>query len=130
MKIIAWDREKDIAISPERFPSESEWALFTEGTSRVKKEYHVEVILEEPEVKIRQITKRAFLQRLTQPERTAIRKSLDDIVIDIYEDLKLAEFVDLDLKDTIDGLGYMASIGLLDGAKIPTILRDGEVFET
>ena len=37
---------------------------------------------------IRKIATRAFMQRFTQAERAAIRKSIDDIVIDIHEDLK------------------------------------------
>jgi hypothetical protein len=73
---------------------------------------------------IRKITKRAFMQRFTQAERIAIRKSVDDIVIDIHEDLKMASIVDLDLQDTINGVAYLGSIGLLTTSQAD-LLRDG-----
>jgi len=78
--------------------------------------------------KIRVITKRSFMQRLTQPERTAIRKSTDDIVIDIHEDLKMASNVDLDLQDTIDAVAYLGSQGLLTTSDVD-LLRDGDTQE-
>jgi hypothetical protein len=73
---------------------------------------------------IRKITKRAFMQRFAQAERIAIRKSVDDIVIDIHEDLKMASIVDLDLQDTINGVAYLGSIGLLTTSQAD-LLRDG-----
>lgn len=74
---------------------------------------------------IRKITKRAFLQRFTQPERTAIRKSTDDIVIDVHEDLKLASFVDLDLQDLRNVLAYFVSISILVPERVDELLVDG-----
>ena len=74
---------------------------------------------------IRKITKRAFMRRFTQSERITIRKSLDDIVIDIYEDLKATNTVDLDLEDTINALGYLVAIGILAAERPAEILVDG-----
>lgn len=78
---------------------------------------------------IRKITKRAFMQRLTQPERTLIRKSTDDIVIDVHEDLKIASFVDLDLTGLQAALGYFVTIGILTESRVPEILVDGNEEE-
>ncbi len=75
--------------------------------------------------KIRVITKRAFMQRFDQVERITIRNSVDDIVIDIYEDLKIASNVNLDLQDTIDALNYLDSQGLLTVSTVEGLLRDG-----
>ena len=78
---------------------------------------------------IRVITKRAFMQRFDQVERIAIRNSTDDIVIDIYEDLKMASSVDLDLQDTIDAVNYLNTNGYLTVKTIPELLADGTKAE-
>jgi hypothetical protein len=78
---------------------------------------------------IRKISKRSFMQRFTQPERTAIRKSLDDIVIDIYEDLQAVNNVDLDHPDTAASLGYLTSAGILVDGRTAEILVNGSESE-
>ena len=75
---------------------------------------------------IRKITKRAFMQRFTQAERIAIRASVDDIVIDIHEDLKATNSVELDLTDTASALAYLVSVAILTSAEI---LADGTEAE-
>lgn len=74
---------------------------------------------------LRIITKRAFMQRFTRDERISIRNSADDIIIDVYEDLKLASFIDLDTPDVAQALSYMASINIIEEHRIPTLLIDG-----
>ena len=69
------------------------------------------------------LTKRSFMQRFTQPERTLIRQSTDDIVIDIYEDLQAVNNVDLSMQDTIDALTYLTSVGILAAGRSDTILN-------
>ena len=59
------------------------------------------------------ITKRALSQRLNPVIRAAIRNSTDDIVIDIIEDLKLAEYADLSDQDLIDSLTYLVYIEIM-----------------
>mgnify|MGYP003667154626 CR=1 FL=1 len=81
-------------------------------------------------LKIRTITKRSFMRRFDQTERIAIRNSTDDIVIDIYEDLKIASNVNLDLQDTIDALNYLDSQGLLTVSTIEELLIDGTQEES
>lgn len=76
-------------------------------------------------IPIRKISKRAFMRRFTQTERTAIRVSADDIVIDIHEDLKSTNTVRLDLQDTIDSLGYLVAVGILTSGRPTEILIDG-----
>ena len=49
-----------------------------------------------PAESIRLISTRAFMSRLAQSERIALRASADDIVIDMMEDLRMATYVDLD----------------------------------
>jgi hypothetical protein len=70
------------------------------------------------------ITKRAFMQRFTQPERTLIRKSTDDIVIDIYEDLQAINNVDLAHPDTIASLIYLTSVDILLEGRSDTIINN------
>ncbi len=74
---------------------------------------------------IRKITKRAFMRRFTQAERIAIRASVDDIVIDIHEDLKATNNVDLDLADTANALSYLVSAAILTSDRPDEILTDG-----
>lgn len=78
---------------------------------------------------VRKITKRAFLQRFTQPERTAIRNSTDDIVIDVHEDLKLASFVDLDLTEMHNALDYFIALGILAPERKDQLIVDGTQAE-
>ena len=67
-----------------------------------------------PAVKIStKITKRALSQRLNPVIRAAIRNSTDDIVVDIREDLKLAEYADLSNQDLIDSLAYLVYIEIM-----------------
>lgn len=77
------------------------------------------------------ITKRAFMQRFTQPERTLIRKSTDDIVIDIHEDLKAVDIVTLSDQDVIDALTHLTLVGILAIGRSDTILNtpveEGEI---
>ena len=75
------------------------------------------------------ITKRSFMQRFTQPERTVIRKSTDDIVIDVHEDLKIASNVDLSLEDIRNALNYFVSIGILEAPRVDELLVDGTEAE-
>lgn len=74
---------------------------------------------------IRHISKRAFRNRLTQPERTLIRKSTDDIVIDIKEELEMTTYVDLDMPSNTDALNYLVSVGILLAPRVAEILVDG-----
>ena len=76
-----------------------------------------------PTVVLHKVTRRAFMQRFTQPERTLIRKSTDDIVIDIYEDLQAVNNVDLSLQDTINALAYLTGVGILAAGRSDTILN-------
>ena len=71
------------------------------------------------------IATRAFMQRFTQPERTAIRKSTDDIVIDIHEDLKAlrGRHVVMDDPDTLAALVYLTGVGILVAGRSDTILN-------
>ncbi len=75
------------------------------------------------------ITKRSFMQRFTQPERIAIRKSADDIVIDIHEDLKIASNVDLELVAIRSSLDYFVSVGILETSRVDEILVEGTEAE-
>jgi len=74
---------------------------------------------------ILKITKRAFMKRFTLTERIAIRNSVDDVIIDVYEDLKLASYVELDTQDVSDALNYMVSVGILESSRVDEMLVDG-----
>jgi hypothetical protein len=70
------------------------------------------------------ITKRSFMQRLSQSERIAIRSSTDESVIDIHEDLKSVDTVTLSNTDVISSLNYLTSVGILADGRSSTILTN------
>jgi len=74
---------------------------------------------------ILKITKRSFLKRFLQTERIAIRKSSDDIVIDIHEDLLTASHVDLNDDDVKNAVNYLLSLGLISAKSKVNLLADG-----
>tara|TARA_R110002020_G_scaffold147185_2_gene322336 strand:- start:5216 stop:5545 length:330 start_codon:yes stop_codon:yes gene_type:complete len=74
---------------------------------------------------IRVITKRAFMKRIDQADRISIRKSTDDFVIDIHEDLKSASSVDLDDLDTIAGVDYLIAQNLLTNTNLEALFNNG-----
>jgi len=78
---------------------------------------------------IRQLSKRAFMQRFTQAERIAIRNSTDDVVIDIHEDLKMSSYVDLDDASVSQALAYFVSQTILSSDRPTQILSDGFLAE-
>lgn len=53
------------------------------------------------------------MQRLTLAERIAIRAAGDPIIDDYLDLLRVATLVNLDNSDTINGVAYMVSQGLL-----------------
>lgn len=75
-----------------------------------------------PAPKMPPISRLEFMQRFTQPERTAIRKSDNDIVIDFYDLTKRATEIDLTASDVVDGLAYLESIGVLKAGRVAEIL--------
>ena len=124
------ENTEELTEEQDSLPQEGDWVEYVTGTSIVRYEWH-EPVPEEPEVipSIRKITKRSFMQRFTQPERTAVRNSPDDIVIDVYEDLSFASNVDLDLEDIENALLYFVALGILVEARVAEILVDGTEAE-
>lgn len=59
------------------------------------------------------LSKLEFLKRFTPQERIAIKTSADPIVQDLWELVSLAEYVATNDPVTIQGLGYLESVGLL-----------------
>lgn len=68
------------------------------------------------------VTKLTFLNRLTVPERLAIRASTDPVVNDIIKLLEVADFVDTTDISTIQGVNYLALVGLLEPARVAEML--------
>lgn len=68
------------------------------------------------------LTKLLFLNRFTMTERVAIRASTDPIVIDILSLLEIAEYVDVNDQNTMQGVGYLAMIGLIANERVAEIL--------
>jgi hypothetical protein len=71
------------------------------------------------------LTPLRFRLRLTQAERTAIRGSADPVVVDFLDLLNHAQEVRVDDPNTVAGLGYMESAGLLDAGRAAAILGQG-----
>lgn len=70
------------------------------------------------------LTKLAFRQRFTVPELIGIyTAAASNVVIKIMMDNQaLAAYVDLSRSDTIAGVGYLASLGLLTADRMTAIL--------
>ena len=67
MNIIAWNKETDTAITPERSPVDGEWACFADGQKVTKKQYN-EPKEPEPPAPIRTISTGAMQRRFTIAE--------------------------------------------------------------
>ena len=68
------------------------------------------------------ITKLSFLNRFTITERLAIRASTDPIVNDIMKLLEVAEYVNITDTNTVNGVGYLAMVGLVQPARVAEVL--------
>jgi hypothetical protein len=122
MNLIAWNKETDTAITPERPPSDLEWARFPNG---VKKQY-VEPKEPEPPAPIRTISTGAMQRRFTIEEEVFIASDAAATVI--KSRLLNASYCDLDFQDTVDGVNYICGI-LAAGAVIPdAAIRSGELL--
>lgn len=71
----------------------------------------------------RKLSRYEFLSLYTPEERIAIRTSNNPVVVDIQEMLGIALEVDLDNPVTVQSVGYLASIGLLQPGRVTEILR-------
>jgi len=125
--IIVIDRITELPIEPQVAAIDGDWVseTLTNG-SVIKYEYHPPVLTVDP---IRIITVRAFMQRFTQAERIAMRASVDDIIVDMMEDLRMASYVDLDDATLAAGLGYVNYITLIAAPRPAEMLVDGTLAE-
>jgi len=78
---------------------------------------------------IRIITVRAFMQRLLQSERIALRASTDDMIVDAMDDLRMSTYVNLDDNGMAAGLGYLVAQGLIAASQATDLLVDGTEAE-
>ncbi len=69
-----------------------------------------------------QLTKLQFLRLFTTAERIAIRASADPVIVDFLQLLDLAQDVRLDDPDTVGGLHYLESEGLIAAGRAAEIL--------
>ncbi len=68
-------------------------------------------------------TKLQFLSRLTIGERMAIRASTDPVVNDIMSLLDVAEYISTNDPNTIQGIQYLYSVGLLTVERMTEVLN-------
>ena len=68
------------------------------------------------------LTRLEFLRRFTSAERIAIRASTDPVVVDFLSLLDAAQEVRTDDADTVAGIGYLATTGLLAAERAAEIL--------
>jgi hypothetical protein len=68
------------------------------------------------------LTKLEFINRFTLQELGAIEVSTDPIVKVLQRQQGLAEFIDLKDPNTIQGIGYLAQIGLITNSRMMEIL--------
>lgn len=77
------------------------------------------------ELPLRIISKGAFRRRFTLTEKVAIKVSTDPVVKVLEEDLLATSNVDLDFQPLIEGLGYLASVGILTNKRKAELLKNG-----
>jgi hypothetical protein len=70
------------------------------------------------------ITKLALRQRFTIPELAGVQTAVKtNVVLEILMDnLKVATFIDLSRQDTVDGIMYLVSLGLITSERATQIL--------
>lgn len=78
---------------------------------------------------ITNITKFAFMQRMTQAERIAFRASTDPIIIDIRGTLELSRYIDLKLQVFEDSINYLITKSIIQAARKPDLIKDGTEAE-
>jgi hypothetical protein len=73
----------------------------------------------------------SFLLRFTTGERIAIRRAsnTDDVVGLIMDQVTTVRVVDLDLPETQQAVGYLASVGLIEPSRMSEILADAKPEE-
>lgn len=77
----------------------------------------------EPEITpVLVLTQLSFLRRFSPEERIAIRASTDPVVQDFLHLLGLAQDIRLDDADTVAGVGYLESLGLLAAGRAAVVL--------
>lgn len=77
----------------------------------------------EPEITpVLVLTQLSFLRRFSPEERIAIRASTDPVVQDFLHLLGLAQEIRLDDADTVAGVGYLESLGLLAEGRAAEVL--------
>ena len=108
--LIAWNKETDLPIKPERSPITGEWARHENG---VKKEYNNPVNLNSEIDYGTTITTRAFTRRLNPIIREALRNTDDEMAIDIREDLNFTSHPDLTDPDLNQSLEYLVYAGFM-----------------
>ena len=128
MSIVVVDKSSGVVVDPSIEPVDGDWVRETHPDGSITEyEWHTPVA---PEViPIRIITVRAFMKRLAQSERIALRGSTDAIVIDLMEDLRMASYVDLDDPELGPGLAYVESLGLIANSQLTDLLVDGTEAE-
>ena len=79
-----------------------------------------------PPPQTKRITKLAMRQRFTIPELVAIltASKTDPMVEVLLGNMQVATFIDLSRTDTIQGLGYLVSVGLLTAGRMGEILNN------
>lgn len=83
----------------------------------------LELISELPKITpIVPLSQLEFLRKFTAEERISVRSSIDPMVIDFLHLLNLAQNIRLDDPDTIAGINYCESIGLLAEGRAAQIL--------
>jgi hypothetical protein len=67
-------------------------------------------------------TKREFLSKFTFEERAAIRSSDNILVLDLMDMLELADYISVEDPETIQGINFLAYVGLIAAPRITEIL--------
>lgn len=132
---IAWDKDTDTKVLPEREPVNGEWCKTTNSKNpkNFKFSHYRELIASIPSV-IRKISTGAMQRRFTIPEEVFV--SSDPAATVIKSRLLNASYADLDFQDTIDGVTYICSVlkasGIIEdeAARIVELLQDGTQDES
>jgi len=120
MKIIAWNKDTNTAVVPERFPNNGEWARFTDGKRVCKKQYHPQPVPSTTTPRI--ISVDDFIDRIPRAAFEAITNSTSKEARAFVSMLNARNMIPLDNDKTVYYVGKMKAAGLITQAEHDTIL--------
>ena len=128
MSIIAWDKNTDTAVEPERSPINGEWSRYTMDGRVTKRTYYDAPIIT-PVTHETEISKTAFKGLFTAKEYRAINKltETDDNAFQFWDMAQTSDGIDMKDPRTMAGLNYFSGMGAITPDRLEIILLGKEI---